>query len=53
MISVVYDYAAVKKKVRPLEAANVVENVDSPHGMTRTEVRSRHDDRHLGHVFFG
>jgi peptide-methionine (R)-S-oxide reductase len=36
---------------RPLEAANVVENVDSSHGMTRTEVRSRHGDSHLGHVF--
>ena len=36
---------------RPLEAANVVENVDSSHGMTRTEVRSRHGDSHLGHLF--
>jgi peptide-methionine (R)-S-oxide reductase len=35
----------------PLEAANVVENVDSSHGMTRTEVRSKHGDSHLGHVF--
>lgn len=36
---------------RPLEAANVTENVDSSHGMTRTEVRSKHGDSHLGHIF--
>ena len=36
---------------RPLEAANVVENVDSSHGMTRTELRSKLGDSHLGHVF--
>jgi peptide-methionine (R)-S-oxide reductase len=36
---------------RPLEAANVVENVDNSHGMTRTEVRSKHGDSHLGHLF--
>ena len=35
----------------PLEPENVVENTDSSHGMTRTEVRSRHGDSHLGHVF--
>ena len=51
MTSAVYDYAAVKKKMRHLEAANIVENVDSSHGMTRTEVRSKHGDSHLGHVF--
>src|ERR1700754_1580844 len=38
---------------RPLEATNVVENVDSSHGMIRTEVRSKHGDSHLGHVFPG
>jgi peptide-methionine (R)-S-oxide reductase len=32
---------------QPLEAANVVENVDRSHGMTRTEVRSKHGDSHL------
>jgi peptide-methionine (R)-S-oxide reductase len=35
----------------PLEAANVIENVDSSHGTTRTEVRSEHGDSRLGHVF--
>ena len=36
---------------KPLDRKNVVENVDSGHGMTRTEVRSMHGDSHLGHVF--
>ena len=36
---------------RPIEPANVDEVIDSTHGMTRTEVRSRHGDSHLGHVF--
>jgi peptide-methionine (R)-S-oxide reductase len=36
---------------KPLEPENVVENSDSSHGMTRTEVRSSHGDSHLGHVF--
>jgi peptide-methionine (R)-S-oxide reductase len=36
---------------KPIEPANVVEHVDRNHGMTRTEVRSRHCDSHLGHVF--
>jgi peptide-methionine (R)-S-oxide reductase len=35
----------------PLEPGNVVEKVDSGHGMRRTEVRSAHADSHLGHVF--
>jgi peptide-methionine (R)-S-oxide reductase len=35
----------------PLESSNVVENVDTSHGMTRTEVRSANGDSHLGHVF--
>ena len=36
---------------KPIEPANVDEVSDSSHGMTRTEVRSRHGDSHLGHVF--
>jgi methionine-R-sulfoxide reductase len=36
---------------RPIEAANVVENRDTSHGMIRTEVRSSHGDSHLGHLF--
>ena len=35
----------------PLELANVVEEMDTSHGMVRTEVRSSHGDSHLGHVF--
>ena len=35
----------------PLEADNVVERSDTSHGMLRTEVRSKHGDSHLGHVF--
>jgi peptide-methionine (R)-S-oxide reductase len=35
----------------PLEPANVLENADRSHGMVRTEVRSKHGDSHLGHVF--
>jgi peptide methionine sulfoxide reductase msrA/msrB len=35
---------------RPLEP-NVVEKEDGTHGMVRTEVRSKHGDSHLGHVF--
>lgn len=37
--------------VRPLVPANVVEREDRGWFMTRTEVRSRHADSHLGHVF--
>lgn len=36
---------------KPADATNVVEKHDASHGMTRTEVRSRHGDSHLGHVF--
>jgi peptide methionine sulfoxide reductase msrA/msrB len=36
---------------RPLKEENIVEKVDKGHGMLRTEVRSRHADSHLGHVF--
>jgi peptide-methionine (R)-S-oxide reductase len=36
---------------KPIEPANVSELSDESHGMTRTEVRSKHGDSHLGHVF--
>jgi peptide-methionine (R)-S-oxide reductase len=36
---------------KPIEPANVAEKRDMSHGMVRTEVRSKHGDSHLGHVF--
>jgi methionine-R-sulfoxide reductase len=36
---------------KPLEPANFVERVDRLFFMRRTELRSRHGDSHLGHVF--
>ena len=36
---------------QPLEPQNIVEEVDRSHFMVRTEVRSKHADSHLGHVF--
>jgi peptide-methionine (R)-S-oxide reductase len=36
---------------KPLNGDNVVEKSDHSHFMVRTEVRSRHGDSHLGHVF--
>ncbi len=36
---------------KPIEPANVAELADHSHFMTRTEVRSKHGDSHLGHVF--
>ena len=36
---------------KPIEAANVTEHRDATLGMLRTEVRSKHGDSHLGHVF--
>ena len=36
---------------KPIELANVNELTDKSHGMSRTEVRSKHGDSHLGHVF--
>jgi peptide methionine sulfoxide reductase msrA/msrB len=36
---------------KPLEPANIVERQDRSWFSTRTEVRSRHGDSHLGHVF--
>ena len=36
---------------RPIDPANISELSDASHGMVRTEVRSKHADSHLGHVF--
>ena len=36
---------------KPLSKENVIEKTDSTLGMTRTEVRSRAGDAHLGHLF--
>ncbi|HTB23624.1 MAG TPA: peptide-methionine (R)-S-oxide reductase MsrB [bacterium] len=36
---------------RPLEPGNIVTRNDSSLGMDRTEVRSRHANSHLGHLF--
>ncbi len=36
---------------KPIVTANVAELQDRSHGMIRTEVRSKHGDSHLGHVF--
>ena len=36
---------------RPLEPDNIVEKIDRSYFMVRTEVRSRHADSHLGHLF--
>ncbi|MEO6367348.1 MAG: peptide-methionine (R)-S-oxide reductase MsrB [Steroidobacteraceae bacterium] len=36
---------------KPVEPAHINEVHDTTHGMRRTEVRSKHGDSHLGHVF--
>lgn len=36
---------------KPTEGANVTEHSDTTFGMRRVEVRSKHADSHLGHVF--
>ncbi|WP_116091287.1 peptide-methionine (R)-S-oxide reductase MsrB [Sphingomonas crusticola] len=36
---------------KPIEPAHVAEHRDTSYGMTRIEVRSKHGDSHLGHVF--
>lgn len=36
---------------KPIEPAHVTEITDTSHGMVRVEVRSKHGDSHLGHVF--
>jgi len=37
--------------IKPLEPQNLEQKEDSNLGMKRTEVRSKHGDSHLGHVF--
>ena len=36
---------------KPIVTEHVTEHLDGGFGMTRTEVRSKHGDSHLGHVF--
>lgn len=36
---------------RPLDASNIVEKEDASWFTVRTEIRSKHADSHLGHVF--
>ena len=36
---------------KPVMSASVKEKMDVSHNMTRTEVRSKEGDSHLGHVF--
>ncbi|WP_163969803.1 peptide-methionine (S)-S-oxide reductase MsrA [Oceanobacillus halotolerans] len=36
---------------KPVDPYHINENMDTSHGMIRTEVRSKHTDAHLGHVF--
>jgi peptide methionine sulfoxide reductase msrA/msrB len=37
--------------VKPLEPDNITEKEDNSFSMKRTEVKSKHGDSHLGHVF--
>ena len=37
--------------VKPISGESVAEREDTSHWMRRTEVRSKHADSHLGHVF--
>jgi methionine-R-sulfoxide reductase len=36
---------------KPIEKESVVEHTDKSYGMSRTEVKSKKADSHLGHVF--
>lgn len=36
---------------KPIESEEIVEKIDTSHGMRRIEVRSKEADSHLGHVF--
>lgn len=37
---------------KPLDPGHLLSTPDDSHGMKRTEVRSKHADSHLGHLFF-
>lgn len=37
--------------IAPINKSNIVEKKDTSHDMTRTEVRSKSSDSHLGHLF--
>jgi peptide-methionine (R)-S-oxide reductase len=41
----------VKNQAKPIDNNNIVEKAEHRQVMVRTEVRSRHGDSHLGHVF--
>ena len=36
---------------KPIDGTELAENIDTSHGMVRTEVRSKFGDSHLGHLF--
>ena len=36
---------------KPIAPDHIVEKVDASHDMQRTEIRAKHSDSHLGHVF--
>jgi methionine-R-sulfoxide reductase len=36
---------------KPIGPDHIVEKIDTSHGMTRTEVRAKKSDSHLGHLF--
>lgn len=36
---------------KPIEKKSIYDKIDRSHFMTRTEIRSKHADSHLGHVF--
>jgi len=37
--------------MRPIEKGNIIERKEASMSRERTEVRSKHGDSHLGHVF--
>jgi len=37
--------------IKPIEQENIATKIDTTHGMTRVEVRSKKADSHLGHLF--